>query len=74
MIFTAVAVVVVVLAAAMYLYDHSRRDVIANGVRIDGVDVGGLHEAAALTKVQNELVAQLNRPVTRALRARESGR
>ncbi len=62
-IFTAVAVVVVMLAGATYLYDHSRRDVIANGVKVDGVDVGGLHEAAALTKVQNELVAQLHRPV-----------
>ena len=33
--------------SAMYLYDHSRRDVIANGVKIDGVSVGGLHAAAA---------------------------
>jgi len=55
---------VVVLAAAMYLYDHSRRDVIAKGVRIDGVNVGGLHEAAARAKLQHELVARLSRPVT----------
>jgi lipoprotein-anchoring transpeptidase ErfK/SrfK len=53
-----------VLAAAVYLYDHSRRDVIANGVRIDGVAVGGLHEAAARTKVERELVARLSYPVT----------
>ena len=55
---------VVVLAAAMYLYDHARRDVIANGVRIDGVNVGGLHEAAARTKLERDLVTELNRPVT----------
>jgi lipoprotein-anchoring transpeptidase ErfK/SrfK len=55
---------VVVLALAMYLYDHSRRDVIANGMRIDGVSVGGLHAAAARAKLQRELVVQLDRPVT----------
>jgi lipoprotein-anchoring transpeptidase ErfK/SrfK len=56
--------VLVVLAVAIYLYDHSRRDVIANGVRIDGIAVGGLHEAAARSKVQAELSGRLNRPVT----------
>jgi lipoprotein-anchoring transpeptidase ErfK/SrfK len=53
-----------VVAVAMYAYDHSRRDVIASGVKIAGVDVGGLHTAAARTKVQSELVAPLGRPVT----------
>jgi lipoprotein-anchoring transpeptidase ErfK/SrfK len=53
----------VVLALAMYLYDHSRRDLIANGVRIDGVSVGGLREGAALAKIQRELVARLEQPV-----------
>jgi lipoprotein-anchoring transpeptidase ErfK/SrfK len=57
------AAVLALLAAAMYLYDHSRRDLIANGVKIDGVSVGGLREAAALTKVQHELNARLSRPV-----------
>ena len=59
-----VGAAVVVLGGAMYLYDHSRRQVIANGVRIDGVSVGGLHEAAARTKVQRELLTRLKRPVT----------
>jgi lipoprotein-anchoring transpeptidase ErfK/SrfK len=63
-ILVAAGAVVVVLGAAMYAYDHSRRDVIANGVKIDGVSVGGLHEAAARTKVQQQLDAQLSRPVT----------
>jgi lipoprotein-anchoring transpeptidase ErfK/SrfK len=58
------AAVVVVLALAMYLYDHSRRDVIANGVRIDGVSVGGLHAAAARAKLQSELGRALAQPVT----------
>ncbi|MDX6454786.1 MAG: L,D-transpeptidase ErfK/SrfK [Gaiellaceae bacterium] len=56
--------VVVVLLAAILLYDHSRRDRIANGVTIDGVAVGGLSEASARTKVQRELIGPLNKPVT----------
>lgn len=55
--------VVLVAAVGMYLYDHSRRDLIANGVRIDGVSVGGMREAAALTKIQNQLISSLNRPL-----------
>src|ERR1700736_2837587 len=55
---------VVVLALAMYLYDHSRRDVIASGVTIDGVSVGGMHASAARTKLQRELLARLAQPVT----------
>src|ERR1700730_5900338 len=59
-----VAAVVVLLAAGMYFYDHSRRDLIANGLTIDGVSVGGLREQAARTKIQHELIARLDRPVT----------
>src|SRR5271166_6469635 len=59
-----VGALVVVLGVAMYIYDHSRRDVIADGVRIDGVSVGGLDEAAALTKVRSDLRRRLSRPVT----------
>jgi lipoprotein-anchoring transpeptidase ErfK/SrfK len=58
-----VGALVVVLGVAMYLYDHSRRDVIANGVSVDGVSVGGLHEAAAVRKVQRDLTTRLARPV-----------
>jgi lipoprotein-anchoring transpeptidase ErfK/SrfK len=60
----AFAAVLLVLALAMYLYDHSRRDVIANGVRVAGVPVGGLHAAAARTKLEHVLTAQLTSPVT----------
>src|SRR5450432_1820047 len=63
-ILAAIGALFVLLGAAMYIYDQSRRHVIAHGVRIDGVSVGGLHEAAARTKVQRELLARLNRPVT----------
>ena len=55
------ALVIALLAGGAYLYDHSRRDVIANGVRIDGVAVGGLHETAARAKIERDLVAPLQR-------------
>jgi lipoprotein-anchoring transpeptidase ErfK/SrfK len=58
------AAIVLLLALGIYLYDHSRRDVIANGVRIDGIAVGGLHEAAARSRVQAQLSGRLSRPVT----------
>jgi lipoprotein-anchoring transpeptidase ErfK/SrfK len=48
----------------MYFYDHARRDLIAGGVRVAGVPVGGLHQAAAVAKGRRELTASLNRPVT----------
>ena len=58
-----VVVVLIALVAGVYLYDRSQRDVIANGVKIDGIGVGGLHEAAARAKVQHALVAELDTPV-----------
>jgi lipoprotein-anchoring transpeptidase ErfK/SrfK len=58
------AAVLLLLALAMYLYDHSRRDVIADGVKIEGVPVGGLHAAAAKAKLERELVTRLRQPVT----------
>jgi lipoprotein-anchoring transpeptidase ErfK/SrfK len=59
----AAAAVLLVLALATYLYDHSRRGVIAKGVTIAGVPVGGLHEAAARERLQRDLVARLDGPV-----------
>src|ERR1700726_197981 len=59
-----VGALVVLLAIAAYAYDHSRRDLIAKGVRIDGIDVGGLHEAAARERLQRTLLSDLRRPIT----------
>jgi lipoprotein-anchoring transpeptidase ErfK/SrfK len=55
---------VVVLALGMYFYDHGRRDQIAKGVRIDGIDVGGLSAAAATTKLRHGVALSMERPVT----------
>ncbi len=59
-----VAVVLGVLAAAAYAYDRSRSDLIARGVTIGGVDVGGLTTAQARERVQARLVEPLGEPVT----------
>jgi lipoprotein-anchoring transpeptidase ErfK/SrfK len=56
--------VLVLLAAAMFLYDHSHNNRIAKGVTIDGVPVGGMSTAAARAKIQRELIAPLQQPVT----------
>jgi lipoprotein-anchoring transpeptidase ErfK/SrfK len=56
--------VLAVLMLAMYLYDHSRREDIAQGVSIGGVPVGGLSEAAARTKLTHELATRSDVPVS----------
>jgi lipoprotein-anchoring transpeptidase ErfK/SrfK len=58
------AFLVLMLALATYLYDHSRRDLIAEGVKIGGVPVGGLREGAARSKLERRLLARLNDRVT----------
>lgn len=54
---------IVLLAAAMLIYDHARRDTIAKGVKIAGVPVGGLSESAARAKIERDLISELSRPV-----------
>src|SRR5690348_4423327 len=58
------ALAILVIVAGMYLYDHSRRDLIADGVTADGVHVGGLREDAARRKIERTLHGLLERPVT----------
>jgi lipoprotein-anchoring transpeptidase ErfK/SrfK len=57
------AILVLILVVFVYLFDHSKRDVISKGVRIDGIAVGGLHQAAAERKLEHDLVARLDGPV-----------
>jgi lipoprotein-anchoring transpeptidase ErfK/SrfK len=59
----ALLALVLALALAIYLYDHSRRQTIADGVTIDGIPVGGLEASAAQRKVQAELARRLQEPV-----------
>lgn len=59
-----VAILALAVAGGTYLYDHSRRDVIANGITIDGVAVGGMRESAARRKLERSLIARLTQHVT----------
>jgi len=49
--------------ASAYFWDRSRADVIAKGVTIGGVDVGGLHAAQAERLLAARFAARLRRPV-----------
>jgi lipoprotein-anchoring transpeptidase ErfK/SrfK len=65
-----VAVLVVILCVgAAYAYDNSQKDKIADGVRIAGVDVGGLSEDEAAALVRQRLLA----PLRHALRVSFDG-
>jgi lipoprotein-anchoring transpeptidase ErfK/SrfK len=56
-------VVLLVGAGAVYLYDASQSDDIADGVKVGGVEVGGLTRNQARDKIRNELGGPLNQPV-----------
>ena len=65
--FILVAVLLLVLAGgavAAFAYDSSRDDLIANGVTIAGVDVGGMRTAEATRVVTRELQKPLEQPIT----------
>ncbi len=57
------AVVLVGVAVAMFAWDASRDDVIANDVRIGPVDVSGMTRAEARTAITQRLVTPLNEPL-----------
>src|SRR5918994_204821 len=65
--FILVAVVLLVLiggAVAAYAYDSSREDLIAEGVPIAGVDVGGMTSDEARALVRRELQEPLEQPIS----------
>jgi lipoprotein-anchoring transpeptidase ErfK/SrfK len=55
--------VMCVLAGAVYAYDHGRRDKIAKGISVGGVNIGGLSKAAAERKLEAEYLAALHEPI-----------
>jgi lipoprotein-anchoring transpeptidase ErfK/SrfK len=50
-------------AVATYSYDAGRHDLIAKGVTVAGIDVGGMRRAAATRLVQQRLADPLDRPI-----------
>jgi hypothetical protein len=50
-------------ALALYSYDSGRDDMIAKGVSVAGIDVGGMRRAEATTMLQRRLADPLDRPI-----------
>jgi lipoprotein-anchoring transpeptidase ErfK/SrfK len=46
-----------IVVLTMYFYDHARRDLIAPGVRVEWIPVGGLHANAARARLERALGA-----------------
>ena len=51
------------LGGAMYAYDQSGHDTIPKGVRVAGIDVGGLSPHAARAKLEREYLSKLRQPI-----------
>jgi hypothetical protein len=64
--FVLIAILVVALLAGgggVYAYDQGKDGQIAEGIKVNGVDVGGLSASEARTKLRTALLEPLNRPV-----------
>ena len=59
----AVLTVLLVAVGGVYAYDQSGRDHIPKGVRIAGIDVGGLDAAAARARLEQRYLPELEAPV-----------
>ncbi|HEY2632051.1 MAG TPA: L,D-transpeptidase/peptidoglycan binding protein [Solirubrobacteraceae bacterium] len=55
---------VAVLAFGMFAYDHTHRNQVASGVRIDGVNVGGMSASAATAKIEGGLATSMEHSVS----------
>jgi lipoprotein-anchoring transpeptidase ErfK/SrfK len=53
-----------------YAYDHSKRDRIAAGVRVNGVAIGGMTRPQAEARLRQTLLEPLDRPVKATYRGR----
>jgi lipoprotein-anchoring transpeptidase ErfK/SrfK len=52
-----------VLSLGAFIYDRAHRDQIAKGVKIDGIDVGGLSASAAEARLRRSVAVSMERPV-----------
>lgn len=53
----------VLLLVGAYLYDQSRKDVISPGVKVAGIDLGGLSAGSAFARLQSRIDAPLQHPL-----------
>lgn len=58
-----IALLVLAGAGGVYAYDKANAETIAKGVRVGGVEVGGLTPAEARTKLRSSVLDPLSRPV-----------
>ncbi|MBN9624122.1 MAG: L,D-transpeptidase/peptidoglycan binding protein, partial [Actinobacteria bacterium] len=65
---TAALFVAALAVAAAYAYDRSQDGKIANGVTIDGIDVGGMDAEDAEAKVRRQLLRPLEEPLRATFR------
>jgi lipoprotein-anchoring transpeptidase ErfK/SrfK len=56
-------VALVVVGMGAWAYDHSRRDTIAQGVRVGGIAVGGMTTQEARATLRERLLSRLRHPV-----------
>jgi lipoprotein-anchoring transpeptidase ErfK/SrfK len=68
---TAAVLVAAVAVGAAYAYDQSQKGKIAEGVTIDGIDVGGMDAEEAEAKVRRELLRPLDKPLRATYRDRK---
>ncbi len=66
------AALLVVGGVAAWAYDHSQRDTIPEGVRVGGVDVGGMSEAEARSELQDRLLSRLREPIVATFRGKRA--
>ena len=57
-------VVLLVAVGGAYAYDQSRKQVVAEGISVGGVNVGGLSKAAAAKRLRDTLLEPLNAPLS----------
>jgi lipoprotein-anchoring transpeptidase ErfK/SrfK len=72
--FILVALTVAILlagAVAVYAYDSSRDDLIAEGVTVAGIDVGGMRANEARSVLEREVAQRLERPVVVGFKRRK---
>src|SRR4051794_595158 len=58
-----IGLLAVAVVGGVYVYDNSKKELIAAGVKVNGVPIGGLTRAQAEKKLSATLLAPLDRPV-----------
>jgi lipoprotein-anchoring transpeptidase ErfK/SrfK len=62
-VFALMVAILLVGAGTLYAYDRSQSERIADGVQVNGIDVGGLTPERARAKLREALLEPLDRPV-----------